>query len=442
MSALSRVRTLGQVALSVATQIRVDSIMAEARHAASGLWHSWLRPEERARLAGTKGIYHRVVWAPPQDALADGWATHTGDEQDATAEIDRDLGVEWALLEARAAARQDGGAWLWPVTDDDDWSEPLGDGPHEVAALHVLTQIEVTPLSQEHDPLSPSWGRPALLSVHARRDGLSFSGRIHASRLIYVPGAPSTPSQRTPHRCYDLPVLELYRDALEDYDRAASKVGRLLERLSMPWVRLKEGHAAAAGDDPNDPNGYTRRLELLKVGMGGPGLMAVLGEDEVGWTGPSLTGVRDGINVLAERICAVEGYPLTYWLGQPPGGLSTDDASGKRSTHAGLSGERRLLSDVLGDLYDLLLGPGEREIVWPSLDKPTALEETQISLARAQRDALLIDRGVIDWTEARARFAAPEELPAPVVHEEDAEGLPGMGEPTEAAEVEPEGEAT
>ena len=434
MSTLSRVRSVGQVALSMATQMRVDSMIRDVgRSVGDWLTTRWMRAQERDRLTATRGIYHRIVWAPPRDALADGWATHTDDNQDATTDLDHDLAVESAILEARASARQDGGAWLWPVTDDDDWTEPLGDGPHDVVALHVLTQKEVASLRQEHSPLDKAWGRPRMVTVTAHRDGVSYSTKMHASRLIYVPGAPATPSQPTPHQGYDLPVLELYREALADYHAAAGKVGRLLERLSMPWVRLAHGEQAAAGNEGD----LLARLQLLKESMGGPGLLAVLGDDEVGWTGPTLAGLRDGMNVLSERVSAVEGYPLTYIFGQPPGGLSTDDASGKRATHAALGHERRLLSGVLLDLYDMAMGPEKREIVWPALDTPTALEAAQMSLIYAQRDGVLIDHGTIDWTESRGRLEGPEELATPVVKESRGEGLPEMGEPDDGPDDAP-----
>jgi hypothetical protein len=400
----------------LANQLRVDSIVAEASSAISRYVRrrTWLSSEQRAWRTAQTGIYHRVVWSVPGDALADGWSTRSGDGQDVTSDIDETFAIEDALLEARAAARQDGGAWLWPVTSDEDWSQPIGTGPHEVSALHVLTESEVTVIDLERDARSPRWGRPSLVSITAQRDGMSWSlPRVHASRLIYVSGAPATPNQQTAKRGYDLPVLELYRQALDDYEAGAGKVGRLLERLSMPWVRMKNGVAttAAGGND------YEERLTLLNQGMGGPGLLLLLGEDEAGWAGPTLAGVRDAINVQAERISAVEGIPLSRLFGQAPGGLSTDDKAGKAAYDAVLERERKLLGPVLTELYEFMLGiDAAREIVWPSLTKLTPVEEANISLMRAQRGVALVDSGAITGDDERRRFEEPgKELPLPVL---------------------------
>lgn len=428
----------GLRARALGWKLRVDSIWSEATDAVARYLGRmpWLSPEDRHYRTSRVGLYHRVVWAIPEDAIGDGWATVSGDGADLTAQIDKDLGVEWALLEARASARQDRGAWLWPVTSDKDWSTPLGPGPHEVKALHVLTADEVTVDDLERDPESKKWSRPLYVRIQAQRDDVYWNApRVHTSRLIYMPGAPATANQQTPTKGYDLSVLELYRAAIDDYENGVANVGRLLSRLPMPWVKLKGAQAVAGGSDPD----YEASLQLLRDGMeGGAGLMVLLGEDEVGWSGPTLTGLRDAVNVLAERVGLVEGVPLSRLLGQAPGGLSTDDASGNRAYNAVLARERRMiLEPVLLELYDFVLGPdANRKISWPPLDKPTALEAAQISETNARRDAALIAALAIGPDESRARFEGGEERPLPKV-EVAAPEPPKLGDPGPGPSVDP-----
>lgn len=408
-------------ARELAGRMRVDSIMDGTRSALSE-WvssRSWLSRPQRENRTSRVGLYHRICWGPPRDALGDGWETTAGDLHDVTAALDTALSTEPALLQARASARQDGGAWLWPVTADQNWSEPLPNTATEVVALHVLTRDEVSVRDLEHDPRSKNWSKPSVVDVHANRNGMSWNGAaVHTSRLIYVSGAPSTPSQQVPERGYDLPVLELYRQAIDDYDAAVRNVGRLINRLSMPWIRLVSAKDAAASGG----NDYEARLELLRMSMGDAlGLMVLLGDDEAGWSGPSLGGVRDAVNILAERVSSIEGFPLSRLIGQAPGGLSTDDASGKRSYNAFLSHERRLvLTPPLLRLYDIALGPDpSRKVIWPVLDSPTILETAQASEANARRDAVLVDLGAIGPDESRGRFVDGEESALPVIDTED-----------------------
>lgn len=402
--AFASARMIGQ-------RLRADSVVSDATDLLARLLRRpWLTDEQRRWRTAQRGLYHRIVWSPPKDALAKGWAT-TDEDQDAVKGLNAALEVGSALTRARAAARQDGGAWLWPaIAGADDWSKPLPPGPHPISALHVLTRSEVDRVDVERDALSKNWAQASLVALRVVRDGFSWTApRVHVSRLIYVPGAAATENQETGKEGYDLPVLELYRDALDAYLAGLGKTGRLLDRLSQPWVRLKEGRPMMAGGGDTAGDSVTERLQLLKDGMGGPGLLVLLGEDEAGWSGPSLAGVRDAVNVLAEQLSGVEGWPLSDLFGQPPGGLSTDDESGRRAKAAMLTHERALLADALLALYRIGLGEApDREIVWPELWEPTEIDAAEASLKRAQRDEVLVNIQAIGPDESRERVRNEE----------------------------------
>lgn len=108
------------------------------------------------------GIAHRVIWAPVEDALAEGWRTDTDDEQDVTADFDQVMCLEDRAAEGMGSARVYGGSFLWPVTKDDKerWHLPLTIGEHEVTAVQVVTGREAVPRMWETDPGSPLFGRP------------------------------------------------------------------------------------------------------------------------------------------------------------------------------------------------------------------------------------------------------------------------------------------
>lgn len=368
----------------------------------------------RRQIVSKSGLAHRLVWAIPEDALAEGWAIDTDNEQDITRDLDRRMRIEEQLIKAAGSARLDGGAWLWLVTEGDDWREPLPQGA-KIVQVHALSQPEVIVniAQMETDPASREFGRPKFCNLQINRHGMSAQyGQVHTSRLIWVPGGLCTPDFRSPDAGYDQSVLQLYMQAIGDLDGVGHSVGRLLSRLSIPWVKLANGRTVAAGDLAAS---LIESIGLLNDSMRSSGLMILTGDDEAGWSGPSLAGVRDGVLTLNERLACVEGIPLSRLFGQAPGGLSTDDASGRRSYDALIARFRRTrLQPVLLNLYDRLLGPDpSRTIRWPALSPPTPMEASQISSAYAARDAALVTAQIITPEEARTRFEGNEEAPLP-----------------------------
>lgn len=367
-----------------------------------------------AAMVSRIGVAHRIVWGIPQDALSLGWRVDTDEQQDETRDIDTMLGIPEQLLEAWGSARQDGGAWLW-VVDGDKQDKPRRPGT-PISAVQTVCKVEASVLSWEINKRSPNFGRPLIVQISiARESGVAVTENVHISRLVYIPGAPVTPRTTTDKPGYDLSYLALYAPIIEALEEGYRSNGRLLNRLSMPWIRIKEGAtmtASEGGDLDADGDSFADRMTLIKEGIERSALLVLLGEDEAGWAGPSANGVRDLVNIQAERLSSVEGIPLSVLLGQAPSGLSTDDAAGKRTYHKTLERyQNNIISPALQRLYSIILGiEPSRRIVWPDLEKPTELERAQVSQALAARDQLLWSMGAITPDEVRGRYADGEEV--------------------------------
>ena len=396
--------------------------------------------------ATDSGLAHRVTWIVPQDGLSKGWTTDTDTEKDTTSEIDSKggllgLNVEGMLLKGGGSARQHGGAWLWPVANASEfaWSQPRPPGKHKVEALHVLTATEVTPIEWELDPFDKDWSRPSIVQVQVSRDGAHYNARMHASWLIYVPGAPCPPSSEVgKQKGYDVSTLELYREAICDYDSGGSSISKIMNRLAYFWVRLKDGDSKITGDEGDKT---LAALQLLKTSMSTAGMLVLTGENEAGWSGPSISGVRDAMAALAERISGVEGIALSILIGQPTGGLSDDSKASQRAYNSLLQRWRRhVAGPVLLELYDMVLGPDStRRIVWPDAETPSDIDLAKASDIRAGRDLKLISQGVISSEESRKRFDGEGESDLPVV--DDGTAPVDAPPPTEEAGGDPPVEA-
>ena len=385
--------------------------------AAGSLLPQWLTRSTRDDLLTASGLANRIVWSIPEDALSEGWTVEEAgsDESDRFEDLETTLELEDRALQAGGSARADGGAWWWVVTaGTDSFEEPLPEGPQEILAVHVVTREEGTPLEWVLDLESPQYARPEIVSVTLIRDGLaSQTERVHHSRLIWIPGPSTLVDQTTPRQGYGVSALQQYYPAIRDMERAWSSGATLIERLSMPQLRIED-----MAEKAKDKTGWMARMRALVEAMSTKGLMVMFGKDTIEWRGPSIAGYSDLIRSLAERLSSVEGIPLTRLIGQAPAGLSTDDTAGARAYRDLIERwRRRTLRRAILKVHEIHFGEGKRSIVWPSPDKPTRSEMAQISLANAQRDAVLIQSGGIADAESRARFSGGMEKDSPVLDE-------------------------
>ena len=376
----------------------------------------WLSDGELAAVYATGGIGRRIVQAPAIDAVRSGWRVDTEGERDVAREIDARLELAERLAYGYAMARLYGGAILLLVTDDDaDLEVPLAPGAHELRAVHVVTGPEIRPVAWDTDPASPRWLLPSVWLVSPIRPGVSApSIRVHASRAVYLSGLSLSPTQDAPRLGLDLSAVDAYWPALRDLELAQASATVLGIELSTPWLRIGAGKTALAGADAD---AVRDALALFQRSRSVLGLSVLSGDDELGRDNASLSGIRDLLVAGYERIASVEGIPLTVLIGQPPAGLSTDDASGRATYHRTISGIRvDVLTPALRQIYDVALGSDpERAIVWTPLDAPTSLEIAQIDSALAGRDAALVTAGIVTAEEARARYAGAEVVPYPVL---------------------------
>lgn len=447
----------GNVPVMARTEKRYDAASWEdaAREAGidtaerNAMTPEWLSLDELADLSATT-LGHRLTWSVPQDALDGGWtATVDGEPDEAIGQFGRDHALQDLAVEAVASARALGGAWIWPVTDA-ALEVPLTVGAHRVFAVHLLTAREVRPVEWEQDHRSPRWGRPSVVDVNPSRDSSSAQvGRVHASHLVYVAGAPTLPDARVANRSdgYDVSTLQLYWSALRRIHGALDALGLSLERRGMPTVKV-----APSQNSGNLRTELRLRIQTLVRMMRAHGFLAVGSTEDVTWANVPMGGTGEATRSLWEAVAAVEGRPLSKIIGQAPAGLSTDDKSGQESEAAVLARCRMRLEPSLQAVYDIAFGPQpDREIDWPPLGQPTALEQAQINAAQTSSAIALLSAGVVYPAEVRAGLAAgtgpvldpvydqdvddealepePEEPPVPPAPTEDEDPADGRAPP-------------
>ena len=355
------------------------------------------------------GIARRLAIAPPMDAIRHGYTVTTDTEEEET--VPRALHVRRAALQARQYARAFRGALVY-VRVDGDQSAPLGDGPHEVRALHVIMPSEATPsaLSRQADVDRPDWTAPEFWDLHPTRPGLTFSGerRVHASRVIVVPGLDVPLDVTPPDDGFQAAVLDVYWESLRNLEVVTSSTTSLMSERSVA-VYEQDGNGAASG---RDGVSWLDRLRALRRATSVLGAITLPPGWKVSRTDATITGWRDAKVSAYEDVASVEGIPPAVAIGTPPAGMTSDDQASRRTYHRLLDGqERPILEDVILRVHEIVHGLDEsRRMIWPALEEPTAVERAQISATLAQRDAALYAAQIVERDEIRGRHLGDREI--------------------------------
>lgn len=375
----------------------------------------WLTLEEMETLPTVDAIIRAAVHAVPEDALGQGWRVDSGTRRDVTADLDDQLLLVERLIELDSNARQYGGALALVVTDAQDLAEPLGEGPHEVHAVHVFTGREITPIGWEPDLRSPGWALPSMWSIHPLRQGLGIykSGlsRVHASHVVYMPGLPRPRSQIMPFLGLDLSVPQAYWERARDLGLVMNSAAILAMEHGMAVLNIQDGRTALAGSGADESGAGSELMDALSLWDKGRSVLKtsiVTGNNTVSRLAAPLDGYANVVRLQYEQLGAVERVPISVMMQLTPSGLASDDIPARRNYELFIARHRRTRPQpALRRIYDIALGPdSERVVVWPAVYPPTPSEQATISVQLAQRDQILVGIGAVTPDESRGRISA------------------------------------
>ena len=382
------------------------------------------------------GHARRYVEVVPNDATRKGWDVEAGDGEavDMQAEHKR-LQLLTRVCEADTWGRLYGGAWLLMVVDEDLNGTEWANDPRQSLAqpldltrvralqnLVVLDWSEVTPIGFDTSPRSTTYRQPKVYNVSPGAGGwvdpgaksaLVSGATVHASRMVYFHGAKLPPQQRYQNQGLDDSIQQSVWDQLRNTSTLDHSLAALAAELRITVLRMRDLSDVQVSDEA-DYFDYRMR-ELAKHRSVLNTVLLAEGEEYQHHPG-TVTGMAELVGTTRQSLQAVTGMPEQLWIGNAPGGLSTDGES-HRNLWANVIGayQATKLLPLLEQIYAVIFAakagpwggkaPAGWRIAFRALDELTTQGEATLRKTVAEVDAIYVNAGVLDPQHvARGRF--------------------------------------
>lgn len=362
--------------------------------------------------------------AEPGDAVDD---DDTG--LDVMKDEDKRLAVWSNVGEAFRWARRDGGAWLFAVTREEDlaaYAEPLDLTKLDtVLNFVVVLREDVSIFDYDEDITSQNFRKPRLYLISmstggsvVRQEGLSLAGasiRVHHSRMIYFAGATVSDRERFENGGVDDSILQAWWDQIRNLTTVEQAGANLSQEMVLHVIKSSMPEIS----EPYEKiKFFEERMRVLARSKSSVGAILLSDDESYQTIASNVTGFKEFQGAAKDAYAAVTGMPHTELFGQAPGGLSTDDKSGRitKNTLASTVQSKRLKKPLV-QVYTMLFaqkGTVEQEdgsqrpasptggvipLTWDLTFNPVQAksdeEQAQLEKTHAETDAIRINSQVV-----------------------------------------------
>lgn len=369
----------------------------------------------------------KVVELVVKHGLRKGWDLAVPGDPEKAAEArtayalaEEELGVAGAIWTGATWGRLRGGALTWIGVDDGKgfgdaaWVErqaqPLDmDAIERVLFLHAFDRRQASVWSNGGDPLQPSYRKPDVYQISAPPTGprwnhesplvamaLTAPVKVHVSRLLVWPGAPTDWYRQMQRSWWDDSVLERAWGPLRAAGEDFGSKSMLLGRVSQFVFKLKGLGAMIVADERK----LNRRMSLLD-GQRSRGRALVLDTEESAEniTQP-ITGIDSAVDKSVDRVATSGDIPPSVF-----GGRATqaeretwDEEVESWQSNVLRPRHERLAEIVMRSKKGPFAGKepdGRWSIVYRPLRTPQPKERAELRKLRAETDAIEVDKGII-----------------------------------------------
>jgi len=317
-----------------------------------------------------------------------------------------------------------GRAHLFLDTGDDDPKEranPIGDGRNNLSLGKVtpdkpikrIKMVEPTwvyPAKYNSiDPTAPDWLNPETWFV--------MGTETHRSRLLPFIGR-EVPDLFKPAFAFGgLPLTQMMKTYVDNWTSTRQHISKLIANFSKNGIKTdlqqqlapdpSGGDALASGDLMN-------RIDLYNMLSDNNGLMVLDNNEEEFFQYNTPLGTLDALQAQAlEQVCLPAGMPVVVFLGLTPKGLN---ASSEGEIQAFEMWVNAYQEHFYGDSVRRMINFAQLSIrgkvdpsigyKWLPLRTESAVDISSREKSEADRDAIYVDRGVLDTLEVRQKLKA------------------------------------
>lgn len=295
-------------------------------------------PEISALFHGN-ALAHRICSILPSAAFGSPWEVHVDGEGESDAA--KALRSAWDALRVREVStdaqvidgltwgRAFGGAGIFLGVDDGrQLDEELGE-PRAFEFIHPYDRraLERDTLSIISDPAEKEYGLAQLyrFTPQGAAAGVAHLRPIHATRLVFCPGADTLEQEREQRQGWDMSVLQRPYEELRAYGVGWANVEHLMTEASQGVWKIANLRGMIANGMQAE---LQRRMEIVELGRNvARGIMVDSDSEDFTRVATSFTGIPDTIREFMSRIAMAADMPVTVLFGVSPAGLNATGES-------------------------------------------------------------------------------------------------------------------
>jgi len=311
------------------------------------------------------------------------------------------LGLQKAYNQCHKWARLMGTGFIVLAVDDgllpDQPLDITTVRPGQFKHIKVLDRTRVTTAGviPVMDPLDPRYGMPEYYRFS------DSSTRIHHSRLIRLEGVELPYEAFRNNNYFSMSVLDRLYESITNFNTATDSAAEMIYEANVNIHKIQgfKGYLESPGGDEK----LIKRFTLSKMLKSFTNCVVVDEKDTVDLQSNSFAGLPELIEKYGQILAAASDIPGTRFMGRSPGGLSSTGESDLRNYADNLKARQVVEYSPGLDIVDQLMAkniglPEETDLAYEfnPIFQPTQKETADIEFVNAQRDAIYLDRGVVD----------------------------------------------
>jgi phage-related protein (TIGR01555 family) len=359
----------------------------------------------------TEAVVQRLVDELPLDAIQAGW---TVDGEPAPKWFKRHAPPSFPLThtqlvsrvsDAARNARRTGAGGLILVHGGDLAAPDVNDGD----VINVLTfdKWEVDVARYEEDVTRPNYGYGATFEYSPTLPGGNVRSKmVDRQNIVMFPGSPLPRMISNTNNGFDDSVVQPAWNAIRAFFDAHNGMATMIRKFETATLSV----AGLASTEMQDEQFrlFQRRMELFAQTMSilNIALTDANAGEKFERQFASVGGFSDLWDRLAYALAAAAKMPMTKLFGLSPGGLSTDDASGRANWRTQVSAyQTHTLGPALEVMYRRITGKTPGSIEFEPFEVLTAEEQVRVDESRSRSLVAYVTAAILSPDEARSEMA-------------------------------------